>query len=257
MPTRIRVVDRLADILECFTPEQPEWGVSELGARIGLDKATVCRILQTAKSRGLVSVDPKTQRYTVGPRILQLAQVALDGPGVRSRSVQYCYWLRERTGETAALTIRVDSHRLCIEQVESKHEVICSTEVGRPLPLYCGAAGKALLASMPDPEVEEYLSHEKLVAHTERTITDPGVLWAEIQCIRRQGYAVSLGERVVGSVTLAAPVRDHTGDVVAALSVAMPIMRYQVADAGRYVNPLLEAAVRLSADLGHGAIQSG
>ncbi len=251
MSNRIRVVDRVADILGCFTPDCPQLGVSEISAQLDLDKATVCRILLTLKARDLVCSDPKTQKYSIGPQILRLALVARGSVNLRNQGYVYCLWLRDQTGETAALSIREGFWRLCVEQVESRQEIRRGTELGKPLPLYCGASGKMLLAHMPDDELEQFLAQTELVRLTENTIVDPEVLRGQLQQIREQEYTVSMGERVVGSVTIAAPVRDHRGQVVAALSVAMPSMRWQADKLSEYVAALQMASKRFSADLGY------
>lgn len=250
MPNRIQVVERAADILGCFSLERRELGVSEISAQLGLDRATVCRILLTLKQKGFVCGNPSTHKYSIGPKILQLAQLGLGTFDLRDKALPHMRWLRDQIDETIALSIRVGFTRVYLEQLESRQEVKRSIQVGRPYPLHCGSGAKVLMAHMPDEELDEFLA-TPLVRFTDVTITDPQTLRAEAQQIQKQGYAVGMGERVKGGAGVAAPVRDYNGDVVASLGLVVPIMRFDPQQVPWYVDLVSAAADRISAELGY------
>ncbi len=249
MCAQLRLVERVADILGCFTPDTPELGVSEISSRLQLDKATVCRILLTLKSKGLVLADPSTHRYTIGPKILQLAEVSIGRAPLHHRALPHMQWLRDQVGETVTLEVRVDFQSIFIEQVESRHEVKQTIQIGTPRPLHSGSR-KLLLAYMTDEEIEQYLATIELTAFTESTITDRGTLQARLREVREQGFVVSKAERIPGSAGMSVPIYDHRNQVVAALGLAMPEMRFDPQKVPQQLLLLRTAAGRLSRDLG-------
>ncbi|MGI5836793.1 MAG: IclR family transcriptional regulator [Chloroflexota bacterium] len=255
MSTRIRVAERVADILSCFSTEQPELGVLEISDKLNLDQATVCRILLTLKDKGFVSSDPITRKYTIGPKLAQIAQIGIGNTNLRSKALPHMRWLRDQTNETVTLSIRINSQRVCIEQVESKQEIRRIIQVGRPYPLYCGATGKMLLASMPDEEIESYIAQTTFTRFTDTTIVDPDILRAQIRQIRQNGYAIGMGERIPGGSGIAMAVRNYRGDVVAVLSIEQISYRYQPEKTLEYLADLKIATDRISADLGYSSSQ--
>lgn len=226
-------------------------GVSEISKKLDLDPATVCRILLTLKDKGLVYCSPITHKYTIGPKILRLAQIGIGDGHLRSRALPHMRRLRDQTGETVALSLRIGFERTFIEQVEGTHELKHTIQVGRISPLHCGAAGKILLAYLPDKEIDQYLASPQLIRLTDTTINDPPRLRAEIQQIRQQGFAVSLGEVHSWGVGVAGPIYDHTGQVLASLNIAMPRVRYDPGTLPDLIAATTEATQHVSAELGY------
>ena len=248
--TRIRVVDRVVDILSCFSISSPELGVTEIGKMLELDKATVCRILLTLESRGFVRSNPLSRRYSIGPKLLELARVGAENVAVSTEALPHMRWLRDQTGETVLLSIRLGFEYVYAQQLESTHEIRRTVQIGRSGPLHCAAPGKVILAYLPEEEIERFFSTMELVRFTDRTVTDPVVLRASLKEIRARGYALSCGERIPGSISFAAPVWDHTAAVVASMAVSLPSTRYTPERNEEYAMPTRVAAERLSAALG-------
>jgi IclR family transcriptional regulator, acetate operon repressor len=251
MPTQIRVLERAADILSCFSSEHPSLGVSEISVQVRLDKATISRILSTLKSRDLVYVDPVSRKYSIGPRIYQLAQIGPGNITLRTRASPHCMQLRDQTGETVTLNVRFGFDRVCILQFESPHEIKRTMEVGRPYPLYSGASGRVLMAFMSDKEVDALFARTPLVAFTPTTITDRSALMASLRRIRTDGFALGRGERVLGGGGVVAPVFDYTGKVVASVGITMPETRMEPARVPDFIKAVKSTARCISEDLGH------
>ena len=212
----IQSVERAVAVLKLFGEAEPELGVSELARRLKLHKSTVSRLLATLQARGLVARDG--DRFLPGPELARLGSLAIRGFALVKVARDPLARLAEETGEAVNLAVREDDRVLNVYQVGTAHFVGVKDWTGRATPLHCSANGKALLAfgdSLP----------AELPALTDRTITDPGVLRAELERVRERGFAVALEELEVGLHAVAAPVLDWSGESVAAVSVSAPSYR--------------------------------
>lgn len=215
-----------------------------------LDKATVCRILLTLESRGFVRSNPVTRKYLIGPKLLELARVRAENVSLSAEAFPHMRWLRDQTGETVLLCVRSGFEYVYAQQVESLHEIRRTVQLGRSGPLHCAAPGKVILAYLSDDEIERYISTVELVRYTDRTVTEPMDLRASLREIRAQGFAMSCGERISGSVSFAAPILDYTGAVIASVAVSLPSSRYAQERKEEYATLVRAAAERISAALG-------
>ncbi|MEV0971228.1 IclR family transcriptional regulator [Microtetraspora glauca] len=247
----IAAVERAMDVLLLFgRSPRPDLGVTEIATELGLTKAAVHRILTALRNRELITVDPASRRYALGHAAIALGRAYLARTDLRLLAAGELRRLSAQTGETATLSIRRGDTRLYAEQVVPKQELRMEVSLGIPYALHAGSSSKAILAFLPDEEIDGYLARHRLERVTDATITDPEKLRAELAETRARGYATSLGERQVGAASVAAPVFDHDGHVVAAISVSGPVTRFEphMADCVRL---LLDSAARISAQLGH------
>jgi IclR family acetate operon transcriptional repressor len=159
--------------------------------------------------------------------------------------------LAQQSGETTNLVTLLDSHAVYVDQVASRHMVGMFTQIGTRVPLYCTGAGKALLAFRGAAEIEAYLAREPLQPHTPQTLTTHVALHDELERIRQRGYAHDEGELDAEVRCVAAPVFDHTGGAVAAISVSGPASRFTAARMRTTGLALLRATQELSARLGY------
>jgi IclR family transcriptional regulator, acetate operon repressor len=247
----IAAVERAMDVLLYFGRSgQPDLGVTEIATALGLTKAAVHRILTALRSRELITVDPATRRYALGHAAVALGRAYLARTDVRAMAAPELRALAAATGETATLSLRRGDTRLYVDQVVPEQELRMEVTLGIPYPLHAGGSSKAFLAFLDEAEIEAYVSRHPLNSLTDRTITDPAKLRKELAAIRKRGYATSLGERQAGAASIAAPIFDHDGHVVAVLSVAGPAARFQP-DAAEAADALTSAAARVSAQLGY------
>lgn len=218
----LKTVGKALDVLEAFTAERPEWGVTELGQHLGWDKSVVQRVLATLEARGYVARSARTRRYRLGLAVLGLADVVNRTLDVREASREGMVELVCETGESALLTIVAGDEAVCVDALDGPRAIKYSTRVGMRIPPHVGAGSKVLFAFRPAEEIEALLSGRELEAFTEGTIVDKEELLGEYARIRARGVAVSLGEMdpEVGAVGF--PLRDRRGEVVAAITVVGP-----------------------------------
>lgn len=247
----LRVVGRALDILQAFAAVEPELTVTELSHKLGLNKSTVHRLTEMLERRGFLTRNPKTRAYALGPAILGFTGVVLAQNDLGAISYPRMRELRNRTGETVTINIRVGMQRVCIAQVESPHELRMRLNIGSPVPLYCGAASKIFLASMSSDEIEEVIRVTKLKPMGPGSIRDPKILHGQLKQIRDNGYAISREERIPGGITLAAPIWNMNGETVASLSVYGPIIRVSREELASWIPLVTKTARTISGELGY------
>lgn len=246
----VQSLDRVVAILDAFSRDRPELGMSEIARMTGLTSSTAYRLLSALEAHDLVR-QVNNRRYALGVHVRRLAHVASVRVTLQDTARPVLTGLRDVSGETVGLhVLQADFTRTVVDQAESREALRRTyTEFGEAIPLHQGAPGKVLLAYLPRDAREAVLAGP-LEAATRRTIVDPNALRREIDAIRRRGCAFSYEERVLGIRTAAVPVRDHTGAVVASISVTGPATRMTKRRA-REVAPLaVRAGGELSAQLG-------
>jgi DNA-binding IclR family transcriptional regulator len=247
-----QVVDRVVDILETFTRLGPELGVSDISRALDLKKATTHRLLASLRRRGIVEQDGRSRRYRLGLKLWELGQLATSQVDWLERIRPLLQQLTDRVGETTHLAVLNDGQVLYVDKVESTRSLRMPSQVGRRLPAHCTGVGKALIAFMPDDLVWALIARRGLPAFTRNTITDPAALAVELATIRSRGYSIDNEEIEEGLVCIGAPVRDHTSQVVAAVSIAGPSSRVRPELIEGHAQSVVEMAAAMSAALGAG-----
>lgn len=246
----LQVLERTFAILEMFDDARPEWGTSEIARALALPVPTVHRILTALRQLGYVFQDHRTKRFHLGPAAVLLGSRARAVADLRSVAIEPLRCLSRDLGETALLTA-VSADRAastCIERVESLHPLRMSVEPGRLLPLHAGASQKALLAYMPHDEAEGIIAG-RLDRLCSATLTDKRKLRADLDSIKRRGFATSLEETNAGVWGVAVPVISPTG-VECAVGVAAPSARLNDDLVRRAVRRTHEAALDIAERLG-------
>ncbi|WP_344245687.1 IclR family transcriptional regulator [Actinocorallia libanotica] len=247
----IAAVERAMDVLLLFgRSARPDLGVTEIATELGLTKAAVHRILTALRSKELITVDPVTRRYSLGHAAISLGRAYMARMDLRAMVGPELRLLSRQTGETATLSVRRGDTRMYVDQAVPNQELRMEVSLGIPYPLHAGSSSKAFLAFLDEAEVDGYLARHPLTALTDKTLVEEDALRAELVAIRKRGYATSLGERQEGAASIAAPVFDHDGRVLAVLSVSGPLGRFKP-HIKEYAPLLLAAAARVSAQLGH------
>ncbi|MEW6229679.1 MAG: IclR family transcriptional regulator [Bacillota bacterium] len=248
----LRIVERIFDVLDCFSEERPEWGITELADYLGLYKSVVHRIVTCLVERGYFQQDPRTRRYRLGLKFLDFSSVILQQLDVRAVALPHMRELVQATNETALLTIVDGDEAVCIEKVESYQGVKCTSHVGKRLPLHVGAVTKILMSHLPEQQIERVIA-KGLQQLTQYTVTDPVKLRAQLREVRHQDYAIAEQEVDLGSVGVAAPIRNHMGEVVAGLSLVAPMFRVTKERMPEIVLLVRRTAERISENLGYPA----
>ncbi len=219
-------LEKALKILLAFRVPRPAWGVRELSSHLGFSPATVQRSLQTLKNYGFVSQDPKTRQYRLGHIYFQFLDVLQNSYPVEKAALPLMEQLHGRTQETVHLNVVDGVERICIHRLESTLPLKASMPIGNRSPLYAGASSKCLLAFSSPDFIESYLRQVNLVPLTADTTTEMDGLGAEIALTKKRGYARSLGERTPGLGSLSAPILGYDGMVLAAVSLAIPELRF-------------------------------
>lgn len=247
----IAAVERAIDVLLLFgRTSSLSLGVTEIADELAMPKAAVHRILTSLRSRDLIAFEKATRRYLLGSAAVTLGRAYLAKLDIRSLAAPELAALSEQTDETATLSIRHGDSRMYVDQVVPQREVRMEVVIGGSYPLHAGASSRAFLAFMTDAEIDLYLERHDLPKLTGKTITDPVRLRRELASVRKHGYASSLGERQAGAGSVAAPVFDHEGQVVAVISVCGPVDRLK-GELDMCATALLAATHRLSTRMGY------
>jgi DNA-binding IclR family transcriptional regulator len=250
-PYQVKVLDRALGILEVLSNEGTELGPAELSEHLDLHKSTVHRLLMVLERHRLIEKRAQNGKYRLGLKLFELGSKAVAKLDLRERVEPYLERLVSETGETAHICILDGNQMLSIANVESPRTLRTPSTVGRRTPLHCTAVGKAMLAFLPDDEADELIRKCELTAFTHRTLTTPRQLKAELQRIRARGYAMDNEEIEEGLRCIGAPVRDYSGKVIAAMSVAGPAFRLTEQRIPMVARSVMDAARELSSELGY------
>lgn len=246
----VQSVDRALAILSILQKAEEPLGVTEIGAQMGIHKSSAYRTLNTLARRGYVQQDPRTERYALGLKLVELGTTVLERLELREVARPHLKRLMEASSEVAHLVILQDGEAVYIEKVEYPGPVKMASRIGAGNPLHCTGVGKALLAFMPEESADVIIARG-LKQRTPSTITDPIKLREELRHIRSCGYACDLEENEPGIRCVAAPIFDHSGRVVAACSIsglAMTMTESKLMDCAKLV---CQAGMEISAALGY------
>ena len=216
-------IQKACKILKCFTHEKSAFRIDELCEEVGYSKSTVHRICITLEKEGFLVRDKDRSVFILSPKIYELGMVAIDKVNIRSAIFKFMEDIVRETGESAALYIRHNFQRICIEKLESTNDLRQIVILGKPLPLCIGASGKVLLAWMPSELQKSYLRILKKnpPEYFKKSVDQ---LEKELEEIKRQGFAISSGERVPNSTSVSVPIFKIDGEVLA-LTVLGPSLR--------------------------------
>ena len=249
---QIAVVLRALDVLELLASSGQPMGAAEVASHLDILRNGAFRLLSTLRSRGYVEQDAETRKYWLGLRLFQLGNAVFGGQDIRRLAFPILEDLRNRFQETVNLALLDGEWVLYVERIESPRSLRTSTAIGTRVPLYCSSLGKAILAHLPPEQVDALLSSGLHTARTENTITDPQALLAELEVIRRRGYALDKEENMAGVRCVGAPIFDSLGRAFAAVSVSGPTQRIAEHIAqGEIARDVMSAARQISERLGH------
>jgi len=245
------MLNHIVAILDCFTTDQTELGVREVARQADLATSTAGRLMADMKELGILQQNVSNRTYSLGTKILAWSGVYLSSLDLRTIALPIMGDLRRLTSETVSLYLLDGNERLCVERIESQHNVRMVARVGHRLPLYAGSAGKAILAFLPVERVDRILEATVFEPLTPMTIVDPYVLKMELDKIRLRGFAESHGEWIQEASGVAAPILGQGGEVIGALSISGPGSRFTPMRVREYAAELVRAAGQISRSMGY------
>lgn len=253
----VPAVTRALDILELFLDGDGTLSAPDIVRKLQLPRTTVHELVTTLAARSyIVQVPGQPGRYRLGVRPYQLGSRYAEQLDLAAEGQQVARSVAETCDETVHVAILEGTDVIYIAKVDSTHAVRMVSAAGRRLPAHCTSVGKMLLASLPEAELAARIPADaELIAMTENSITEPAALLAHLAEIRRRGIAVESRESNTDVSCVAAPVRDRTNRVVAALSISVPMIRWSDDRLDELTQLAAKGAADLSERLGHrGAI---
>jgi IclR family transcriptional regulator, KDG regulon repressor len=244
----VPAVESAISLLEVLGAAQP-MSLTEISKKLGLGKSSVYRLLVTLVRRGYVERDPHSDRYQLTYGLFALGSRAVERLGLREVAQPIMQRLGSQTGESVNLGVLDGFRTVSIHLVESAHPLHIHMRIGG-VPAHATSTGKVLLAALPPDELARRLTGRRLMNLTDRTIKNRAALQKELRRVRDQGYAVDDEECSLGLRCVGAPVRDHHGTVVAALSVVAPCHRLPSSALQAAAGTVREAAQEISRRLG-------
>ncbi|HEY3684645.1 MAG TPA: IclR family transcriptional regulator [Streptosporangiaceae bacterium] len=244
-------VERASAVLSAFTLGRPALRVSDVAAHVGLGVSTTSRLLATLESVELVRRDPVSQLYELGPAVLTMAGIALNHDPIYRQSRPVAQRLAWELGLGANVSVRRGAELFYLLNVEGQLAQKSFSLMGQRNPLHATAMGKCLLLGL-SPQERGALLSAPYAGFTQRTITTARALDADLAGAAERGYTTEVEELALGRACVAAPVRDHTGEVVAAISLSGALSAIALdereAELGRII---VEAADSVSTGLGY------
>lgn len=247
----MKTIKKALDILEVFLSGKKEIGISELANLTGQNISTIHSILHELAERGYIRQRQERGKYSLGFKFLSFTDNINELMSIEETFHPYMVELCNAINETVNVAIKNGNYVVNLAIIHSTHKlnVIDNEKIGAPL--YCTGNGKIFLAGMSDGELDKYLSGEKLISYTTRTITDTQTIKRQIQKIRREDVAQDNEEYQLGVRNIAAPVRDHSGKIVAAIAVLAPSVRLPRNKIKEIIPLLKKCAGKISGEMGY------
>ncbi|HLH22355.1 MAG TPA: IclR family transcriptional regulator [Chloroflexota bacterium] len=251
-PYWVEALSRGLDVLRAFDADHPSLSLAELAQRLGWSRTTPYRFVWTLEHLGYLQRDPESRRYRLGPRVLELGFAYLHSLPLVDLARPYLARLHQETGASAHLGIPDGKDVLYVALVAARRISAITVHVGMRVPAHAGSIGKVLLAFSPPEVVDDLLASGPLPAYTERTVTQPARLRQYLARIREQGYVFNDQEFQLGVRSVAAPIFDGDGAVVAGINAAAPVHEFPDDVVETVVIPAVRrAAAQLSTCLGY------
>ncbi len=247
MPQLLSSVIKALEVLDFFTVEKPELSLAEISKHMGTHKSSVYRILRTLEAVDFLRWNSERGKYRLSPKLLELASRVLAQYDLLEVAGPSMGDLAARTGEIIHLSILDGYEIVYLEKKGAGQVLTVATRVGGRYPAYGSAMGKVLMAFLPEQQLQRILGETELEALTPSTITDKVQLRRELDKIRGQGYAFDDEEAFPGIRCIAAPIREPSGKVVAAISATVPAQRLPTERSPELIEMITETASRISA----------
>jgi DNA-binding IclR family transcriptional regulator len=250
-PYQIQVLDRALAVLKVLSQEGPDLTLAQVSALLHLHKSTAHRLIMVLEGHKLIERNSKTGTYRLGMKLFELGTRAVSQLDLRERARPILDRLVRETDETVHLCVYDNGEVVYVDKVEPARSVRLASTVGRRHPAFCTAVGKAMMAVMPEEQVETAVQKHGLRPLTRKTIGSLGELKSELAKVRKLGYAVDDEENEEGVCCVGAVVRGISGEPTAAISVSGPSFRLPSYKIPIVAKAVIGAANALSQELGY------
>jgi IclR family transcriptional regulator, KDG regulon repressor len=247
----VQTVNRVFDILEVILKGKNQVSISEIVEATGLNISVVHRIMAALIKRGYLQQEGKRGKYSLGLKFVEYGNLAQNTLDIVKLAKPFLIKLNEQIDETINLTLRNGYEGIKVGMVETHRILRTSAPIGSKIQLHCTGDGKALLAFMPDEEIEKFLAIQNLPYRTQNTIIDVNKLRMHIDKIRKDGVAIDNEETEIGLRSLAVPIRNIDGAVLATIGIVGPTNRLTSKQDTRTIALLKNTAENISQALGY------
>lgn len=249
---RVQALERALDILDCFTFQCRDISLSEVAFKTGLNKTTAKRLISNLTARGYLQLDSVTKRYQLGIRLFELGGIVFSSFELRKAAANPMDRLQSKTGFTVLLGIMLEDQLVYLDKREGRGMVRISSDIGWRRPLHFGMLGMVLMAFLEPKDLERTLKKTPLEAHTPFSITDNDAFSLRLEEIRNNGYVLEKGEAHEDVIGIAAPIRNYSRQVIAALGIALPASQSNLKiNFNRFIDLLKKTCEEISSDLGY------
>jgi len=228
-----------------------EAGVTELGARLGLGKSSIHRFLSILRDLGYVEKNRTNGKYAATLRVFEIGAMVRGRIRLVQLARPYMEQLGKQFHETINLAFFEEGEVVYIDKVESAETLRMDPAVGRRVPAYCTALGKVFLANLPEKELEGYFQNQRFRALTDKTMTSANQIKGYLDRVRKEGFAIDDRELDQGIRCIAAPIRNESAEVTAAISIAGPSIRMTIKRLNCLRNPIIKVTRDISRRLGY------
>jgi DNA-binding IclR family transcriptional regulator len=247
----VKVLEKAIRIFDIFTYGDDSFTLAEIKKITGLPKTTIFRILKTFENAGFFKYDPLQEKYSLGLRFLELGGIVYSSLSVRKAAAAYMDALSDSLKATILLGVMKDDQLLYIDKREMDSIVRVTSHIGLKRPPYFGMLGMTLLAYMDNEVKERLLTLYPPTKITSKTVTDIRRIMKKLDETMRKGYYMEQDEIVEGLLGIGVPIRDFSGNVVAALGATQPVFQIKEGAIENTIQQLLEASRSISKELGY------
>lgn len=247
-----RSLERALQILCVFSVETQHFSLGQLSQAVHLAKPTVFRLCSTLTRYDFLRYDSVAKQYSLGLKLFELGGIVFASLSLRKLASSHLDQLQARLGKTTFLGILRDDELVYIDKKENvRNPIRFASHIGRRRPPYFGMLGQLLMAYLSESEVDRLLGKYPLIAFTNKSITDPKVFKKRLKKIREHGSFVDEEEAIEGITGVAAPLRDFTGNVVAAIGAGFISSSVDGKGVRNIQSEVLKTAQAISQELGH------
>lgn len=236
-------------ILNSFSIEDTQKGITQISKELDIGKSTVSRLLNTMLNEGYIKKDNKSKRYSLGNKILTLYSSFMSNMEIVKEARPFLEELAKQTNESVQLAELEALNVIYVDQIKSTYPIQIFAHVGRINPIHCTSSGKLLLSYEDEIKIDEILK-TNFVKHTSYTKTNAKILKEELIQIKKDGYCLIENEFIEGIVSIAAPIKDYNNKVIAAVSIVGPIQRMNGPKLQSYINKIMSTSENISKSIG-------
>ena len=249
---KVQALERALDILDCFSFQRKELGLSEIAEITGLNMTTAKRLISNLASRGYLQQIPDSKRYQLGIRLFELGGIVFTSFSLRKVAAHHITNLQNDTGLTVLMGVMMDDQLVYVDKREGMGMIRISSDIGWRRPIHYGMLGMVLMAYLDSERVRALLKKLPLQPYTSNSLTDEDAFSIRLEEIRRNGFLTEREEAVEGIIGISAPVRDYSRQVIASLGVAVPMVK---STSEKELKKIAEQVIltynRISSDLGY------